>query len=88
MVRAMAESETPSSFEHIVTRLEAIAAHLEAGDVQLEQALRLFEEGVGLSKQGTQRLDEAERRLEVLLADGQTQALATDAGAPAGTPNR
>jgi exodeoxyribonuclease VII small subunit len=83
MVRAMAAApQDPKSFEQIVTRLEAIAARLEGGDVQLEQALTLFEEGMTLSKTGGQRLDDAERRLEVLLADGQTQALPQDPNSP------
>lgn len=88
MVRAMAaQSQDATSFEQIVNRLEAIAAHLEGGDVKLEQALTLFEEGMKLSKIGGQRLDDAERRLEVLLADGQTQALPPEPGGPAGSPS-
>lgn len=55
------------TFEEIVDRLENIAGRLERDDVKLEEALSLFEEGVRLSKSGNSRLDDAERRLEVLL---------------------
>lgn len=70
-----APQDNTLTFEQIVTRLETIAARLEGGEVQLEQALALFEEGMALSKSGSGRLDDAEKRLEVLLNDGQTQAL-------------
>jgi exodeoxyribonuclease VII small subunit len=68
-------------FEEILTRLEGVVASLEAGDVPLEQALKHFERGVALSRLGARRLDEAERRVEVLLrdADGvRTRPLDTD----------
>jgi exodeoxyribonuclease VII small subunit len=70
------------SFEAIVARLEAIASKLEAGDAKLEEALALFEEGVKLSKRGAGRLDAAERKLEVLLESGQTEALPEGQVAP------
>jgi exodeoxyribonuclease VII small subunit len=55
--------------------LETIAKELEGGRAKLEDALGLFEEGVRLSKQGTQRLDDAERRLEILLEADKTGPL-------------
>lgn len=73
MVPPMA-AEGPT-FEQAVVRLEAIARQLEGGEVALEDALRLFEEGIALSKLGSKRLDEAERKLEVLLADGRPAPL-------------
>ena len=59
------------AFEEILARLERVVASLEAGDVPLEEALASFERGVGLSRLGARRLDEAERRVEVLLRDAQ-----------------
>lgn len=56
-------------FEEILVRLEGVVASLEAGDVPLEQALASFERGVNLSRLGARRLDQAERRVEVLLRD-------------------
>jgi exodeoxyribonuclease VII small subunit len=53
-------------FEASIRRLEEIVAALEEGDRPLEESLRLFEEGVALTRQCAARLDEAERRIEIL----------------------
>ena len=55
------------SYEEAVARLEAIVRQLEAGDLSLEDSLRLFGEGVELSRHCTRMLDEAERRVERLI---------------------
>ena len=55
------------SFEQILERLEAVVDTLEQGDAPLEQALTAFERGVSLARLGSRRLDEAERRVELLL---------------------
>lgn len=65
--KAAASAAPEPTFEEIVSRMETIAGRLESGEVKLEEALSLFEEGVRLSKTGTSRLDDAERKLEVLL---------------------
>ena len=57
------------SFEQILERLEQVVDTLEQGDTPLEQALAAFERGVSLARQGARRLDEAERRVELLLRD-------------------
>ncbi len=57
------------SFEQIIERLEGIAAKLESGNPTLEEALAMFEEGVGLSREGNTRLDNAQERLDVLLGE-------------------
>jgi len=59
----------PETFEKSLTRLESIVSRLEGGELPLEESLTLFEEGVGLVKQCSRRLDEAERRVERLVAD-------------------
>lgn len=59
------------SFEQILERLEGVVGVLEQGDTPLEQALSTFERGVVLARLGTRRLDEAERRIELLLSDEQ-----------------
>ena len=56
------------SFEQILSRLGHLVEQLERGDMPLEESLKVFEEGVTLSRLGTQRLDDAERRVEYLLA--------------------
>ena len=64
---AAAEEEIP--FEEILSRLQGVVGQLERGDLPLEKSLAVFEEGVKLSRLGTQRLDDAERRVELLLAE-------------------
>ena len=74
------------SFEAAIKRLTEIVQTLERGELPLEESLRLFEEGVRLSRVSQQRLDAAEKRVEQLLAvDDQGRArtapFATDASA-------
>jgi exodeoxyribonuclease VII small subunit len=56
-----------AKFEDCLQRLEQIVNELEKGDVPLEKALALFEEGVKLSGSCRGELDAAEGRIEVLL---------------------
>jgi exodeoxyribonuclease VII small subunit len=58
------------SFEVALARLESIVARLEGGDLELEAALAGFEEGVALSRCCAEHLERAERRIEVLVRDG------------------
>jgi exodeoxyribonuclease VII small subunit len=55
------------SFEESLNRLEAIVEKLEKGDLTLEESLKLFEEGVGLSAACKQELDAAEGKVEMLV---------------------
>jgi exodeoxyribonuclease VII small subunit len=64
---ASAHPEAPS-FESAIKRLTEIVQTLERGDLPLEESLRLFEEGVKLSRASQARLDTAEKRVEQLLA--------------------
>jgi exodeoxyribonuclease VII small subunit len=54
-------------FEACLERLETIVGQLEKGDIPLEQALKLFEEGIQLSTSCRKELEEAEGKVEVLL---------------------
>ena len=56
-----------NDFEKALKRLSSIVAGLEKGDLPLEESLQLFEEGVKLSRYCSDRLEEAERRIEVLV---------------------
>ena len=56
-------------FEAALSRLEEIVSELESGELGLEQSLKLFEEGVKLARVCNARLEEAERKVEVLLKD-------------------
>ena len=53
-------------FEAAVKRLEEIAAKLEKDNVSLEEALKLYEEGVRLVRVCNERLEDAERRIRIL----------------------
>lgn len=57
------------TFEASLNELEAIVKQLEEGDLPLEESLRLFENGVRLSRECRERLTQAERRIEVLMKD-------------------
>jgi len=55
------------SFEEALSGLEEIVAKLESGETRLEESVRLFEEGMRLSAVCQKRLDEADRKIELLL---------------------
>ena len=62
-------AEKKSNFENSLKELERIVRRLEEGDLPLEDSLKLFEDGVKLSRECQERLNQAERRIEVLLKD-------------------
>jgi exodeoxyribonuclease VII small subunit len=57
------------TFESSLNQLETIVKQLEQGDLPLEESLKLFEKGVALSRECRERLNEAERRIEILMKD-------------------
>ncbi|HYX28854.1 MAG TPA: exodeoxyribonuclease VII small subunit [Pyrinomonadaceae bacterium] len=61
----------PKTFEASLEELERIVRELEQGDLPLERSLELFEQGVGLSRECQDRLNQAERRIEILMRDNQ-----------------
>jgi exodeoxyribonuclease VII small subunit len=77
----MAENEKAATFEQAVKRLSEIVQALEKGDLPLEDSLRLFEEGVKLSRASQDKLDAAQKRVEELLGferDGRPRTQAFD----------
>ncbi len=56
-------------FEQAMARLEVIVSELEKGDLPLDESLKIFEEGIRLSKNCLKILEEAERKVEVLVQD-------------------
>ncbi len=74
-------------FEEALQRLEQIVDTLEAGNLPLEESLKAFEEGVGLTRRCARYLEEAEKRIELLTRDEsgllKTEPLDWDEGAPA-----
>jgi exodeoxyribonuclease VII small subunit len=64
---------TIKDFEAAIAELEAVVKKLEEGDLPLEESLRLYERGVHLSRFCHARLEEAERRIEILNERGHLQ---------------
>ena len=58
-------------FEAAIAELELVVKKLEDGDLPLEQSLALYERGVQLSRFCHARLEEAERRIEILTERGE-----------------
>lgn len=71
-----AESTRKGDFEKSLARLEEVVKRLESAELSLDEAMKLFEEGVTLSRQCQKQLEEAEGRVEILLkkAGGQIAA--------------
>jgi exodeoxyribonuclease VII small subunit len=59
-------SEKEQTFEESLRRLETIVHQLEQGDVPLDDALNMYEEGIALSKACTEKLTQAELRIKTL----------------------
>ncbi len=65
-------SKTPepgrkADFERSLGRLEEVVRRLESAELSLDEAMKLFEEGVRLSRECQKQLEEAEGRVEILL---------------------
>jgi exodeoxyribonuclease VII small subunit len=60
------------AYDAVVARLERVVGELESGGLSLEASIEKFAEGVKLAHEATRKLDEAERRIELLVrnADG------------------
>jgi len=68
-----------AKFEECLQRLEVIVAELEKGDVPLDRALELFDEGMKLSGSCRKELEDAEGKVEILLKrNGKLQPEAFD----------
>jgi exodeoxyribonuclease VII small subunit len=63
-------------FERSLARLEEVVRRLESPQLSLDDAMKLFEEGVALSRECQKQLEEAEGKVEILLkkADGKLSA--------------
>jgi exodeoxyribonuclease VII small subunit len=57
------------SFEQAIAELEEMVEKLEKGDLSLEESLEFFQKGVELSKYCSKKLDEAEKKISVLIED-------------------
>jgi exodeoxyribonuclease VII small subunit len=74
-------------FEDALGRLETLVQTLERGDLSLDESLKAFEEGVRLSKSCLKLLDEAERRVEILLGESGRKRVRPFPGTDAAPPD-
>ena len=61
------------TFEQSMKQLEQIVKELEDGDLPLEKALKKFEEGMKLTKLCSEKLDETEKKISILLKNSEGQ---------------
>ena len=61
----MAEAE--ENFEVLITKLEDITNKLESDKLSLDESVKLFEEGIKISKKCNEKLEDAEKRITILL---------------------
>lgn len=62
-----------NEFEKAFKELEEIVKRLEGEELPLDESLRLFEQGINLSRFCHQRLEEVEKKIELILADAKGQ---------------
>ncbi len=58
---------TDARYEDVVQRLSKVVERLEGGGLSLEESIAAFEEGIQLARAGARKLEEAERKVEILL---------------------
>ena len=77
---------TAEAYDDVVARLERVVGDLESGKLSLEQSIERFAEGVRLAREATRKLDDAERRVDLLVrtADGSDEEVPFGTDAPAG----
>ncbi len=59
------------TFEEMIESLEKISSELENGNLTLDQAMKKFEEGMQLSKKCSEILDNAEKKIKILINDSE-----------------
>lgn len=76
------EAPRKGEFEKSLARLEEVVKRLESTDLPLDEAMKLFEEGVKLSRDCQKQLEEAEGKVEILMrkADGKLAPEPFDTG--------
>jgi len=70
----LTRSKRPPDFEKSLSELETLVSQLERGDLPLEDALRAFERGVGLTRECQGALEAAQLRVEILLKRNDSQS--------------
>lgn len=65
-----APADKDDGFDTVLARLRKVVEHLEAGQLTLEESLTAYEDGIALARRGHVLLDGAEKRVELLVANG------------------
>lgn len=65
----MSRKNTKFNFEESLASLESLVEAMEAGDLSLEESLKAFEQGIKLTRECQQALDQAEQKVQLLLAN-------------------
>ncbi len=75
--RSQSQDQGEVSYDALVSQLERVVQELESGQLTLEQSIEKFAEGVRLARDASRKLDDAERRVELLVrtADGDEEAV-------------
>lgn len=73
MAKVKEENNEKVKFEDALERLEKIVSQLEAGELALDESLKIFEEGIKLSRLCSGKLEEAEKKIEVLMKNKEGQ---------------
>lgn len=69
MTKSTNKVQSDKSFEEAMFELEQIVSKLEQGEVSLEEAITNFQQGIELSRYCADKLDEAEKKISILLQD-------------------
>ena len=81
----MSDVKAPS-FEEALQQLEQIVQKLEKGELPLEESLKLYEEGIRLSRLCHGKLEEAEGKIEMLMKDARGEPILDKDGRPKTKP--
>ena len=79
-------AEEQPRFEDALLQLEEIVQRLEKGELPLEESLKLYEEGIRLSRLCHAKLEEAEGKIELLMKDARGELVLDKDGKPKTTP--
>lgn len=68
------------TFEEALSELEAIVKQMEEGDLTLDETLAKFERGIALSRMCSKKLEQAEKRIDMVLCSGEGEIVLKPAG--------
>ena len=63
----MSKKPAPVNFEQSLSQLEALVAHMESGELPLEEALQSFERGIQLTRECQSALQAAQHKVQILM---------------------